>query len=481
MKAAISTSPSLIEHKGLPTAHLLEDEEELIQAWETAQEEAKAAQGASELASAKAQKLSEEAFRAAAAAKTARNFFAAAQMNAETARLAILQAKAELARKQALEEQSRREREQLLASPSTSAMDRALDSADEVPNSPSALPLIPKGMQTAAMANTKKHSRPKSRMGSYVMFPRNLHDLLDNSDNLGYQKTISWMADGKSFRIHEPWNMDHIIKTFFNQNKFKSFLRQLQNYGFSRVLRGRDRGVCKHPLFIRGQRDLSEQMKRTIHLRKAAEAAAEAKESNKPTSVTTIAPAPKTTAPPPATAAPGLFAAIVPNSAASGVSSLRHHSFLMYSGLAGSLASARVFGTPLLATATNIATQPQKEAAAEQKGSDKNKDAVTDTKFKETSESGNVSTAEDELTKKGGDPLQHQLSFLAYLCDLQTPAATQPPIGFSLPSPRGGAFPGPGSKAGFKGFPKVTSKAAGGFPGPASRPVAPKTPSAECS
>jgi hypothetical protein len=61
--------------------------------------------------------------------------------------------------------------------------------------------------------------------------------------------------------------MDHIIKTFYDQNKFKSILWQLQNYGFARVLCGRERGICMHPMFVREQRDLSENMKRIVHLK----------------------------------------------------------------------------------------------------------------------------------------------------------------------------------------------------------------------
>ena len=46
------------------------------------------------------------------------------------------------------------------------------------------------------------------------------------------------------------------------QSKWKSFVRQLQNYGFQRQLRGPEKGLCRHELFVRGRRDLCLEMRR---------------------------------------------------------------------------------------------------------------------------------------------------------------------------------------------------------------------------
>ncbi len=51
-------------------------------------------------------------------------------------------------------------------------------------------------------------------------------------------------------------------KCGFNQSKWKSFLRQLQNYGFRREIRGPTKGICKHPDLIRGRRELCMNMRR---------------------------------------------------------------------------------------------------------------------------------------------------------------------------------------------------------------------------
>jgi hypothetical protein len=88
--------------------------------------------------------------------------------------------------------------------------------------------------------------------------------MLENAERDGYSHIISWMPDGKSFKIHVDGSLDEedekaiveILKRTFNQTRFKSFLRQLQLYGFERTYKGPNRGVCKHEMLIRGRRDL---------------------------------------------------------------------------------------------------------------------------------------------------------------------------------------------------------------------------------
>ena len=55
----------------------------------------------------------------------------------------------------------------------------------------------------------------------------------------GFSEVVSWLADGKAFRIHdETAFVNTTMKMFFKQSKFKSFTRQLYIYGFLRVLSG---------------------------------------------------------------------------------------------------------------------------------------------------------------------------------------------------------------------------------------------------
>jgi hypothetical protein len=86
-------------------------------------------------------------------------------------------------------------------------------------------------------------------------FPQKLHEMLDDADEKGFHGIVSWLPDGKGFRIHEEEEILPLLKLYFNQTKFKSFLRQLQHYGFARVYKGPKRGVCSHQDFVRGQRN----------------------------------------------------------------------------------------------------------------------------------------------------------------------------------------------------------------------------------
>lgn len=92
-------------------------------------------------------------------------------------------------------------------------------------------------------------------------FPTRLHDLLDKAEEQGYDDVISWHRDG-GFKIHDKEKLLPILHLSFRITKFKSFLRQLQAWGFHRVHCGPDKGLCTHELFKRGERSLLAGMKR---------------------------------------------------------------------------------------------------------------------------------------------------------------------------------------------------------------------------
>merc|ERR1712194_248771 len=79
----------------------------------------------------------------------------------------------------------------------------------------------------------------------------------------GYSHLIRWSPDGMSFKISYDAKNHGTNKAFvqvltrrFNQTHFKSFLRQLQLYGFERQFKGSRKGECKHPLFQRHHKEL---------------------------------------------------------------------------------------------------------------------------------------------------------------------------------------------------------------------------------
>jgi hypothetical protein len=88
--------------------------------------------------------------------------------------------------------------------------------------------------------------------------------MLEHAEELGYSDIISWSPDGLSFKIHKDGTqckedekaIVKVLKQSFNQTRFKSFLRQLQLYRFDRKFKGDHRGECKHPMLVRGQRNL---------------------------------------------------------------------------------------------------------------------------------------------------------------------------------------------------------------------------------
>jgi hypothetical protein len=91
------------------------------------------------------------------------------------------------------------------------------------------------------------------------IFPYKLHGLLDDvEENEELSAIISWLPDGKSFRLHSPslFEKKLLRKYFPRQNQLKSFMRQLQYYGFDNF----GDGLFSHPRFLKGQRNLCGQI-----------------------------------------------------------------------------------------------------------------------------------------------------------------------------------------------------------------------------
>ena len=80
-------------------------------------------------------------------------------------------------------------------------------------------------------------------------FPVKLHLLLTEAEeptNAYLASIVSWNDDGTSFKVHDP---DKFVKSIaderFKQTRYKSFQRQLNLYGFNRIIRGHLKGSCK--------------------------------------------------------------------------------------------------------------------------------------------------------------------------------------------------------------------------------------------
>jgi hypothetical protein len=124
---------------------------------------------------------------------------------------------------------------------------------DKVPNMNSSDPRkadIPDVLQEASKEKTP--------------FPKKMHVMLDAAEVESFTSTVSWLPDQKSFKVHDADDfVGRIMPRYFKQTKFKSFQRQINMWGFERILNGPGKGGYTHACFIRGQPSLCKQMKRT--------------------------------------------------------------------------------------------------------------------------------------------------------------------------------------------------------------------------
>jgi hypothetical protein len=109
------------------------------------------------------------------------------------------------------------------------------------------------------------HSSP-----TLMMFPSKLHQLLEDAARQGNDDAISWLPDGKSFKVHDKVKLEKLMPRYFGSSKHRSFQKNLNMWEFRTVLvvprstTSPHRGECSHPLFVRGKPELYKEMKRVI-------------------------------------------------------------------------------------------------------------------------------------------------------------------------------------------------------------------------
>ena len=82
-------------------------------------------------------------------------------------------------------------------------------------------------------------------------FPFKLYDVLEAAE---YSQAISWLPDGRSFRVYDDdMFVEHVLPKFSKATKLRSFHRQLNLWAFNR---GEDSSTWYHPLFMRGRSEL---------------------------------------------------------------------------------------------------------------------------------------------------------------------------------------------------------------------------------
>jgi len=95
---------------------------------------------------------------------------------------------------------------------------------------------------------------------SVETFPMKLMDLLSKEDT---SECIAWLPHGRSFRVD---NTDLFMMNYspriFKATKYRSFVRQLNIWGFKRITCGVDMNSYYHPMFLRGKTNLVMKMTR---------------------------------------------------------------------------------------------------------------------------------------------------------------------------------------------------------------------------
>lgn len=97
-------------------------------------------------------------------------------------------------------------------------------------------------------------------------FPHKMYDLLEDVERKGLDDIVSWLPDGKSFKIHSQIGFEQSIMPlyFSGMSSYKSFRRQLNLYGIyqHRHRPNQDANAYSHELLIRGQRHLCDKIAR---------------------------------------------------------------------------------------------------------------------------------------------------------------------------------------------------------------------------
>jgi phage baseplate assembly protein W len=103
----------------------------------------------------------------------------------------------------------------------------------------------------------------KNEKQQAMPFPFALHNMLYFAEVEGLVPIVSWLPHGRAFRVkNKELFVAKMMSTYFKQTKFKSFQRQLNLWGFTRITDGADAGAYYHKYFIRSEPALCKLMTR---------------------------------------------------------------------------------------------------------------------------------------------------------------------------------------------------------------------------
>lgn len=120
-------------------------------------------------------------------------------------------------------------------------------------------------IDASAMADPPEFelARRRTRGGVTEPFPEKLHRMLLEVEKDGMGHIISFFPHGRAFGIHDTEKFEKkIMPKYFKQSRLSSFQRQLNLYGFTRIVSGPDASGYYHELFLKGRPALCTHMRR---------------------------------------------------------------------------------------------------------------------------------------------------------------------------------------------------------------------------
>jgi hypothetical protein len=104
----------------------------------------------------------------------------------------------------------------------------------------------------------KRYPRTGKR-GAPQVFPRKVHEILTNES----ADIVTWNAAGTTFRIMDMETFtSQILLAYFRHQKYSSFQRQLNLYGFRKIQKGPETGAYAHDCFLRDKPEMLHYVRR---------------------------------------------------------------------------------------------------------------------------------------------------------------------------------------------------------------------------
>ncbi|CAM9881524.1 unnamed protein product, partial [Laminaria digitata] len=108
----------------------------------------------------------------------------------------------------------------------------------------------PSPVASPASISVSKYPRFGKR-GAPQAFPSKLYEILEGEN----PDIVGWTSTGRGFEVRDHARLSsEVLGRFFKQDKFSSFQRQLNLYGFRKITKGSEAGSYQHPHFRRGER-----------------------------------------------------------------------------------------------------------------------------------------------------------------------------------------------------------------------------------